>query len=254
MKALLLTALAGCLLPAADASTQEEMARLEGTWQLVSAEADGKRLPDDQARQIRVVIKAGKHTVYFGDKPIAEGVQFKVDPSKRPKQVEDTLPDGRKVRGIYELDGDALRSCVAAPDKERPTEFTGKAGSGFTLRVFKRAGLTAAEDARAIGPAEAAKRVNERVTVEMLVKATKDRLERRGEIYLDSEEDFRDEKNLGVVITRAGAAKLKQAGVADPAAHFKGKTIRVQGTVARKEGRPRIEVDDPAQIRVVKKG
>jgi uncharacterized protein (TIGR03067 family) len=138
MKALLLTALAGCLLPAADASTQEEMARLEGTWQLVSSEADGKKLPDEQAKQIRVVIQGGKHTVYFGEKAIAEGVPFKIDPGKRPKQVEDTLPDGRKVRGIYELDGDTLRSCVAAPDKERPTEFTGKAGSGLTLRVFKR--------------------------------------------------------------------------------------------------------------------
>ena len=139
MSALLLTALAGCLLPAADASTQEEMARLEGTWQLVSAEADGKRLPDEQVKQIRVVIKGGKHTVYFGDKAIAEGVPFTIDPATKPKQVEDTLPDGRKVRGIYQLDGDTLRSCVAAPDKDRPAEFTGKAGSGLTLRVFKRA-------------------------------------------------------------------------------------------------------------------
>jgi hypothetical protein len=49
------------------------------------------------------------------------------------------------------------------------------------------------------------------------------------------------------------AAKFKAAGVAGPAAHFKGKTIRVQGTVIRKEGRPRIEVGDPAQVRVVRK-
>ncbi len=138
MQALLLTALAGCLLPADDAGAREEMARLEGTWQLVSAETDGKKLPGEQAKQIRVVIKGGKHTVWFGDKALAEGVPFTIDPSKRPKQVEDTLKDGRKVRGIYELDGDTLRSCVAAPDKDCPTEFTGRAGSGCTLRVFRR--------------------------------------------------------------------------------------------------------------------
>ncbi len=138
MKALLLTALAGCLLAAADAGPKEEMARLEGTWQLVSAETDGKKLPEEQAKQIRVVIKGGKHTVYFGEKAVVEGVAFKIDPAKRPKQVEDTLQDGRKVRGIYELDGDTLRSCVAAPDKDRPTEFTGRAGSGYTLRTFRR--------------------------------------------------------------------------------------------------------------------
>jgi hypothetical protein len=40
-------------------------------------------------------------------------------------------------KGIYELNGDTLKSCVASPGKERPTEFSAKAGSGHTLRVFK---------------------------------------------------------------------------------------------------------------------
>jgi hypothetical protein len=38
----------------------------------------------------------------------------------------------------------------------------------------------------------------------MEVTAAKDRLEKRGEIYLDAEDDFRDEKNFAVVITRQG--------------------------------------------------
>jgi acetyl esterase len=108
-----------------------------------------------------------------------------------------------------------------------------------------------AEDTKPITPVEAIKKVNEKVTVEMQVKATKNRLEKRGEIYLDSEEDFRDEKNLGIVIVKAGAAKFKEAGVNDPAVHFKGKSIRVRGTVTIKDERPRIEVDDPKQIQVV---
>jgi hypothetical protein len=41
-------------------------------------------------------------------------------------------------RAQVELSGDTLRSCVAGPDKERPTEFTGKAGSGLTLSVYRR--------------------------------------------------------------------------------------------------------------------
>jgi hypothetical protein len=109
---------------------------------------------------------------------------------------------------------------------------------------------TAADD-KPLTPAEAIKKVNEKVTVQMEVKAAKDRLEKRGEIYLDSEEDFHDPRNLGVVVTRAGAAKLKAAGIADPAGHFKAKTVRVTGTVILKEERPRIEVDDPGQIEVV---
>jgi hypothetical protein len=70
----------------------------------------------------------------------------------------------------------------------------------------------------------------------MTVRATQDRLETRGEIDLDSVEDFRDAKNFVAVITRAGAASLQKAGIADPAAHGKGKTIRATGTVKEVDG------------------
>ena len=46
-----------------------------------------------------------------------------------------------------------------------------------------------AEDNKPLTPVEAIKKVNEKVVVEMQVKATKNRLEKRGEIYLDSEEE-----------------------------------------------------------------
>jgi DNA/RNA endonuclease YhcR with UshA esterase domain len=104
-----------------------------------------------------------------------------------------------------------------------------------------------------LSPAEASKRVNEKVLVEMLVKASKNRLEQRKEIYLDSEEDFRDPKNLAVVVNLAGAANFKEAGIDDPAEHFKGKTIRVSGTVTKENDRPRIVVEDPKQIKIVEK-
>lgn len=52
------------------------------------------------------------------------------------------------------------------------------------------------KDRKVLASAHARKKVGETVTVEMTVKASKDRLEKRGEVYLDSEEDFRDEKNV----------------------------------------------------------
>jgi tRNA(Ser,Leu) C12 N-acetylase TAN1 len=61
------------------------------------------------------------------------------------------------------------------------------------------------------------KGLGKKVTVVMTVQAAKDRLEKRVEIYLDSEEDFKSEKNFAVVINRAGAAKFKESGIADPA-------------------------------------
>ena len=118
------------------------------------------------------------------------------------------------------------------------------------LVVASCAGLAWAADDKPLTPAEARKKVGEKVTVKMTVRAAKDRLEKRGEIYLDSEADFRDEKNFAVVITRAGAASLKGTGIDSPAEHFKGKTVLATGTVKEVDKVPRIEIDDARQVRI----
>jgi len=109
-----------------------------------------------------------------------------------------------------------------------------------------------AADEKPLSPVEARKKVGDEITVKMEVKTSKDRLENRGEIYLDAEEDFKDEKNFAVVITKKGAASLKDAGIADPADHFKGKKITAKGMVKEVDNVPRIEIDDAKQLSVVK--
>lgn len=101
-----------------------------------------------------------------------------------------------------------------------------------------------------LSPVEAINRINETVAVEMLVQRTKCCTGSR-QVFLDSEASHRDPKNLGVVVTETGREKFSDAGITDPTAHYKGKTIRVRGVVIRKEGRPYIEVDDPSQIELV---
>jgi DNA/RNA endonuclease YhcR with UshA esterase domain len=110
-----------------------------------------------------------------------------------------------------------------------------------------------ADEPKPLGPVEARKQVGKEITVRMEVKTAKDRLEKRGEIYLDAEGDFKDAKNFAVVITKKGAASLKDAGISDPADHFKGKTITAKGTVKEVDGVPRIEIDEAKQIAVVEK-
>jgi DNA/RNA endonuclease YhcR with UshA esterase domain len=108
------------------------------------------------------------------------------------------------------------------------------------------------QNKKPLTPIEARKHVGRKITVEMTVKASKNALSHRGEIYLDSEENFRDEKDFAVVITKKGAASLAAAGISDPASHFRGKTIRAKGKVKEVGGIPRIEIDDVKQIRLAK--
>ena len=97
---------------------------------------------------------------------------------------------------------------------------------------------------------EAIARINESVTVELLVQKTKCCTGSR-QAFLDSEPNHRDPKNLGIVVTETGRAKFSEAGIDDPTDHFCGKKIRVRGVVIRKEKGRYIEVTDPSQIELV---
>lgn len=127
------------------------------------------------------------------------------------------------------------------------------ASSVFICLLGVLSHLSGASEDKPLTPVEARKQVGKKVEVQMKPAVIKDRLEKRGEIYLDSEKDFRDEKNFAVVITEKGANRLKEKGIKDLAKHFEDKEIRVKGLVTEVQGVPRIEVDDPDQISIVEK-
>jgi molybdate transport system substrate-binding protein len=109
-----------------------------------------------------------------------------------------------------------------------------------------------ASHAQTLSPSEAVTKIGEpHVLVEMQVKKSKDRLSKRGIIFLDSNEDFTSDDNLGIAISAGAAEQFKAAGIAEPAAHFLNKTIQVRGSVMKFEERPYLPVLDPAQITIV---
>jgi uncharacterized protein (TIGR03067 family) len=125
-----------------DQAVKDALAQIEGTWQLVYSEADGKAVPGERIRNVRVVIKGNTHSVYFDDKPVVHDVRFTLDPTAAPRTIDDTINDGpdkgKQIHGIYEIESDTLASCVAKIGQERPKKFATTPGSGHTLRVFKR--------------------------------------------------------------------------------------------------------------------
>jgi hypothetical protein len=122
----------------------------------------------------------------------------------------------------------------------------------LTFLILSAAAMQTADGDKPVSPAEAIKQIGKpRVIVEMTVKKAKERFEKRGILFLDSEEDFKDPNNLGVALSAEVGQKLKEKGIADAAAYFQGKRIRVKGSVMRFEERPYLPVLDPAQISVI---
>jgi hypothetical protein len=101
-----------------------------------------------------------------------------------------------------------------------------------------------------LSPVEAVGRINESVTVEMLVRKTKRCCGSR-KVFLDSETDYHDPRNLGVVVSESVWAQFSQVAADAPTDEYVGKTIRVRGVVILNKDRPYVEVDEPGQIELL---
>ena len=132
--------------PGQESRPLSDLDKLRGTWLTVSLVNDGKTLVDEKTPPksgpaTKLIYDGNKWMIRVGDKTVAGGV-FTIDPTKTPKQIDildetGTKNDKTKL-GIYELDGDTYKFCLAPAGKPRPTEFTSQAGSGYSLGVSRR--------------------------------------------------------------------------------------------------------------------
>jgi uncharacterized protein (TIGR03067 family) len=122
-------------------AAKKEMAQLEGDWSMVSGEINGQPMPQDFVKSGKRVAKDGETTISIGGQLYFKA-KFTVDPTKKPKAIDYVMTEGftkgKTQLGIYELDGETVKFCFAAPGKDRPTDFTSKPGSDRTLSVWKR--------------------------------------------------------------------------------------------------------------------
>jgi uncharacterized protein (TIGR03067 family) len=125
-----------------DASTKD-LDRMQGEWQLVSMVRNGQEQPKSElAKMTRTVAKNELTIIVEG----AEGVAtlkstIVIDATKNPKTIDVTRTNGptkgQTALGIYEFDGDNMKTCVAPPGKDRPTEFDSRPGSEHAFTVWK---------------------------------------------------------------------------------------------------------------------
>lgn len=119
----------------------------------------------------------------------------------------------------------------------------------FFLLVLLPIAVTFAEEKKPLTPEEAAKKVNEKVEVEMDVKSTGG----KNNHYLNSEADYMSEKNFTIFINADYLDKWEKVGIKNPQEHYKAKKIRVTGTVVLEKKKPWIKVDGPDQIKIIEK-
>ncbi|PYK16088.1 MAG: hypothetical protein DME55_12750 [Verrucomicrobia bacterium] len=122
-----------------DSATKKDLKGLQGTWSLLSAMEDGKSLAEDKVKQTTIVIKDDTFRFpQLAEDATSEAGTFKLDATKKPKQMDTVSTEKQVMLGIYELEGDSYKVCFAPVGKPRPSEFTSKSGSGNILQVWKR--------------------------------------------------------------------------------------------------------------------
>ena len=125
------------------ADAKADQAAIQGAWKVVGTEEDGQK--NENPDEIVIRFEGEEVSQTKGGQQV-DPATFKLDEKAKPKTLDLTPlqgPDkGKTIKGIYELTGDSLKICLAAPggpgaaDAPRPTEF--KSGNGVIVASFER--------------------------------------------------------------------------------------------------------------------
>jgi uncharacterized protein (TIGR03067 family) len=116
-----------------------DLQQLQGAWKAVGIEHEGNSVPEEVAQMLRYIFEDDQVGLMESDNKTGGGT-IRLDATQIPKVMDITLTEGpqsgKTVFGIYEVDWDSLRLCVA---DERPTSFSGAGKAALIeLRREKR--------------------------------------------------------------------------------------------------------------------
>ena len=123
-----------------DAAVKKEREQFQGVWTVESMELDGKPLPEEKRKKIKLTIKGEDFS--FDNGAGAEPGLYKIDPTKDPKELNIVITEGNDKGKIYlviyKFEDGKMIQCMELSNKNRPKTFTGKAGSGCAYEVWQR--------------------------------------------------------------------------------------------------------------------
>ena len=118
---------------------------------MTSLELDGQKMDAGMLEKARIEVK-GKRFTSTGMGAVYKGA-LELDASKTPGHINmkfDAGPEkGNTNLGIYELDGDTWKICLATRGSVRPSSFASSPGAGFAFETFVREDVARAVKANA---------------------------------------------------------------------------------------------------------
>jgi len=118
-----------------------QMKTIQGNWICVSAVIDGKSLPEETTRQLRLTISEKRYKTEKSGEVLFDST-YSLNSSSNPMQIDLLGTEGNLAgkhgEGIYSVDGDILRICYTMPGQRRPKEFESPVNSKVYLVIWKR--------------------------------------------------------------------------------------------------------------------
>lgn len=128
-------------LATASADDKADMKAMNGSWQIATATIGGKKLPEQFAKSMKLILKDGTYVLKSGFSDDSGTVKIKSD--AKPKQMDITgtsgANKGKTFPAIYKVGKDSLTICYNLAGKTRPKKFESTAGTKLFLAIYKRA-------------------------------------------------------------------------------------------------------------------
>lgn len=118
----------------------EELEKLQGSWEVVTLEVEGQRVPAAFFSGAKIVIDGDNFsTIAMG---AAYAGTLTLDIASNPRRFDVLFNEGphkgQASLGIYELSGSTWKICLGFAGKDRPKDFATTAGSGHALESLER--------------------------------------------------------------------------------------------------------------------
>lgn len=118
----------------------DRLRSMEGTWAFRSLEIDGQAVPASMLGSSQLLIDGDRFRMESPE-AVYEGL-FLIDVEANPHRIDIDFYEGpeagNRCEGLFELDGDRFRICLALAGSTRPAAFATSPGSGHALEELER--------------------------------------------------------------------------------------------------------------------